>query len=128
MLLFVLLHKIGDTLSKLTLRLLLNDLGFTNDEIAIFDVGVGFWAYLIGIFIGGVLYTRIGLKHSVLLGLVLMGVSNFSFAMLAGAGTAMSAWRGPSASRTPPAASAACSWSPISRRCATCASPPPSTH
>jgi PAT family beta-lactamase induction signal transducer AmpG len=85
-LLFILLHKIGDTLGQLTLRLLLDDMGFSNDEIAIYDVGVGFWAYLIGIFVGGVLYARMGMKRSVLLSLVLMGVSNFSFALLAGAG------------------------------------------
>jgi MFS transporter, PAT family, beta-lactamase induction signal transducer AmpG len=85
-LLFILLHKIGDTLGQLTLRLLLDDMGYSNDEIAIYDVGVGFWAYLIGIFVGGVLYSRLGMKRSVLLSLVLMGVSNFSFALLAGAG------------------------------------------
>ena len=68
------------------LRLLLNDTGFTNDEIAIYDVGVGFWAYLIGIFIGGALYASLGLKRSVLLSLILMAVSNASFALLAGAG------------------------------------------
>ncbi|HVF82696.1 MAG TPA: MFS transporter [Sphingomicrobium sp.] len=85
-LLFVLLHKIGDTLANLTLRLLFDDLGFTNDEIAIYDVGVGFWAYLIGIFVGGVLYAQLGMKRSVLVSLVLMAVSNLSFAVLAGAG------------------------------------------
>jgi PAT family beta-lactamase induction signal transducer AmpG len=85
-LLFILLHKIGDTLGQLTLRLLLDDVGFTNDEIAIYDVGVGFWAYLIGIFVGGVLYSRLGMKRSVLISLILMGVSNFSFALLAQAG------------------------------------------
>ena len=67
-LLFILIHKIGDTLANLTLRLLFDDLGFTNDEIAFYDVGVGFWAYLIGIFVGGVLYARLGMKRSVLLG------------------------------------------------------------
>jgi MFS transporter, PAT family, beta-lactamase induction signal transducer AmpG len=85
-LLFILLHKIGDTLSQLTVRLLFEDLGFTNDEVAIYDVGVGFWAYLIGIFAGGVLYTKLGMKRSVMLSLVLMAVSNFSFAALAAAG------------------------------------------
>lgn len=85
-LLFILLHKIGDTLGQLVLRLLLNDMGYTNDEIAIWDVGVGFWAFLIGIFVGGVLYARIGLKKSVLLALVLMGVSNASYAVLASVG------------------------------------------
>ena len=68
------------------LRLLLDDMGFTNDEIAIWDVGVGFWAYLIGIFVGGVLYAKIGMKRSVLISLILMGVSNCSFAFLAMAG------------------------------------------
>jgi PAT family beta-lactamase induction signal transducer AmpG len=85
-LLFILVHKIGDTLANLTFRLLFDDLGFSNDEIAIYDVGVGFWAYLIGIFIGGVAYARLGLKKSVLIALVLMCISNLSFAGLAAAG------------------------------------------
>ncbi|MET0250601.1 MAG: MFS transporter, partial [Novosphingobium sp.] len=85
-LLFVLLHKIGDTLANLTLRLLFDDLGFSNDQIAAYDVGVGFWAYLIGIFIGGVAYARMGLKRSVLVALWLMALSNLSFAGLAAAG------------------------------------------
>jgi MFS transporter, PAT family, beta-lactamase induction signal transducer AmpG len=85
-LLFILLHKIGDTLGQLVLRLLLDNLHFTNDEIALWDVGVGFWAFLVGIFAGGWLYSAIGLKRSVLLSLILMGVSNASFAFLAMAG------------------------------------------
>lgn len=83
---FILVHKIGDTLANLTFRLLFDDLGFTNDEIAIYDIGVGFWAYLIGIFLGGLGYSRLGLKRSVLIALVLMAVSNLSFAALAAAG------------------------------------------
>jgi PAT family beta-lactamase induction signal transducer AmpG len=82
-LLFVLLHKIGDTLANLTVRLLLDDLHFNNSEIATYDVGFGFFAYLVGIFVGGVLYARMGMKRSVLLSLVLMAVSNLSFAALA---------------------------------------------
>jgi len=85
-LLFVLIHKIGDTLANLTLRLLFRDLGFSNDEVAFFDVGVGFAALLAGIFVGGVLYARLGMKRSVLISLVLMAVSNLSFAALAAAG------------------------------------------
>ncbi len=85
-LLFILVHKIGDTLANLTLRLLFNDLGYSNDEIAVYDVAFGFWAYLAGIFVGGVIYTRLGLKRSVLLALVLMCVSNVSFAVLAALG------------------------------------------
>ena len=85
-LLFILFHKIGDTLSQLTVRLLFNDLGFSNDEIAIYDVGVGFWMYLIGIFVGGVLYAKLGMKRSVMISLVLMGITNLNFAILANIG------------------------------------------
>ena len=52
---FVLVHKVGDTLANLTLRLLFNDMGYSNDEIAVYDIGVGFWAFLVGIFVGGLL-------------------------------------------------------------------------
>jgi MFS transporter, PAT family, beta-lactamase induction signal transducer AmpG len=83
---FVLMHKLGDTLANLTLRLLLDELGYTNAEIAQYDIGFGFIAYLVGIFLGGVLYTRLGLKRSVMLSLILMGVSNLSFAALAAYG------------------------------------------
>jgi PAT family beta-lactamase induction signal transducer AmpG len=85
-LVFVLIHKIGDTLANLTLRLLFQDLGFTNDEIAFYDVGIGFIALLVGVFIGGILYARLGMKRSVLISLVLMAISNLGFAVLAAAG------------------------------------------
>ena len=85
-LVFVLIHKIGDTLANLTLRLLFQDLGFTNDEIAFYDVGIGFIALLVGVFVGGLLYAKFGMKRSVLISLVLMAVSNFGFAALAAAG------------------------------------------
>jgi PAT family beta-lactamase induction signal transducer AmpG len=125
-LLFVLIHKIGDTLANLTLRLLFKDLGFSNDEVAFYDVGVGFVALLVGIFVGGLLYARLGMKRSVLISLVLMAVSNLSFAALAAAGHSnlgMAAAVGFENF----AASAASPSSPISRRCATCALPPRST-
>ena len=85
-LLFVLVHKIGDTLANLTLRLLFQDLGFTNDEIAFYDVFIGFVALLVGVFVGGILYAKLGMKRSVLISLVLMAISNFGFAALAAAG------------------------------------------
>lgn len=85
-LLFVLIHKIGDTLANLTLRLLFQDLGFSNDEIAFYDIGVGFVALLAGVFAGGILYERAGMKRAVLASLVLMAISNLSFAALAAVG------------------------------------------
>ena len=83
---FILVHKIGDTLATLTVRLLLDDLKFSNDEIAVFDVGMGAIAFLVGIFAGGILYSRLGMKRAVLISLILMGVSNLSFAALASVG------------------------------------------
>jgi PAT family beta-lactamase induction signal transducer AmpG len=85
-LLFVLVHKVGDTLGQLTLRLLLNDLAYTNNEIAFYDVGIGFWTYLIGIFVGAWLYVRLGVTRCVYLSLWLMALSNLSFAALAEVG------------------------------------------
>lgn len=85
-LIFVLVHKVGDTLANLTLRLLFEDLGYSNDEIAFYDVGIGFVALLSGVFAGGLLYSSLGMKRSVLVSLVLMAVSNVSFAALAAYG------------------------------------------
>ena len=88
-LLFVLVHKIGDTMANLMIRDLLVGLGFTKDEILYGDVWVGFFALLAGIFVGGVLYAKLGMKRSVLVSLVLMAISNLSFAALAAAGHSM---------------------------------------
>ena len=88
-LLFVLVHKIGDTMANLMIRDLLVGLGFTKDQIAFGDVGIGFFALLAGIFVGGMLYARLGMKRSVMISLILMAVSNISFAALAAAGHSM---------------------------------------
>src|SRR3546814_14198413 len=69
--------------------LLLVGLGFTKDEILVGDVWVGFIALLAGIFVGGWLYARLGMKRSVMISLILMAVSNLSFAALAAAGHSM---------------------------------------
>lgn len=82
-LLFILVHKLGDTIANLSLRLLFVDLGFSKDEIAAWDIGLGLVATLVGIFVGGIIYNRIGMMRAVLLSLVLMAVSNLGFAVLA---------------------------------------------
>jgi MFS transporter, PAT family, beta-lactamase induction signal transducer AmpG len=88
-LLFVLVHKIGDTMANLMIRDLLVGVGFTKDEIAFGDVGVGFVALLVGVFVGGFLYAQLGMKRSLMISLVLMAVSNISFAVLAAVGHSM---------------------------------------
>ncbi len=85
-LLFVVVHKLGDTLANLSLRLLLADLGFSKDAIATYDVGFGLIAFLVGIFIGGIVFARLGMMRAVWISLWLMAVSNLGFALLAMAG------------------------------------------
>jgi PAT family beta-lactamase induction signal transducer AmpG len=66
--------------------LLFHDLGFTKNEVATYDIGVGLIGYLVGLFVGGIVYTRIGMKRAVLVGLVLIACSNLSFSVLAAYG------------------------------------------
>ena len=80
---FVLVHKIGDTVCQLSVRLFYNDMGFTKGEVAYYDVSLGLIGYLAGVFLGGLLYKRLGLAGSVFLSLLLMGVSNAAYAGLA---------------------------------------------
>lgn len=80
---FVLVHKIGDTVCQLSVRLFYNDLGFTKPEVAYYDVTLGLFGYLGGVFLGGIIYKRAGLAASVFLSLLLMGVSNAAYAGLA---------------------------------------------
>jgi PAT family beta-lactamase induction signal transducer AmpG len=80
---FLLVHKIGDTLANLTLRLLFNDIGFSKDEIAAYDVVAGLLAFFLGIFVGGIIYRRFGMMQAVLISLFLMAITNLGFAVLA---------------------------------------------
>jgi len=83
---FIMIHKMGDTIAQLSFRVLFHHLGYTKAEIATYDIGIGLIGYLIGLFVGGIVYTRIGMKRAVLVGLVLIAVSNLSFSALAAAG------------------------------------------
>lgn len=80
---FVLLHKIGDTMANLMVRDLFVSQGFSREEILFADVWVGFLCLMIGIFAGGIVYARWGMKRAVFVSLLLMGISNLSFAFLA---------------------------------------------
>ena len=84
---FILIHKLGDTLANLSLRLLFADLGFDKDVIAAWDVGLGLAATLFGVLAGGIVFNRLGMMRSVMLSLVLMAVSNLGFAWLATVGS-----------------------------------------
>jgi MFS transporter, PAT family, beta-lactamase induction signal transducer AmpG len=82
-LLFILLHKIGDTLANLMVRNMLVELGFTKAEIKWADVNFGTVCLLVGILLGSFIFARLGVKRAVMISLILMMVSNLSFAVLA---------------------------------------------
>ena len=82
-LVFIMIHKMGDTIAQLSFRVLFHHLGYTKAEIATYDIGIGLIGYLVGLFVGGIVYTRIGMKRAVLVGLILIAVSNLNFSLLA---------------------------------------------
>ena len=127
-LLFVLIHKIGDTLANLTLRLLFQDLGFTNRRGGLLRRRHRLRCTAVGIFLGGIIYARLGMKRAVLISLILMAVSNLSFAALAAAGhtnIGMAAAVGFENFASGIGGVTVVAYLP---RCATCASPRPSTR
>jgi len=66
---FVLVHKVGDTMANLMVRDLFVTEGFSKEEILFADVWVGFFSLMVGIFVGGIVYARWGMKKAVLISL-----------------------------------------------------------
>ncbi len=64
-LIFILLYKLGDALSvSLTTPFLVRGLGFSLTTVAVVNKGIGFAATMAGLFIGGLLMTRVSLWRS----------------------------------------------------------------
>jgi MFS transporter, PAT family, beta-lactamase induction signal transducer AmpG len=64
-LIFILFYKLGDALSvSLTTPFLVRGLGFSLTTVAVVNKGIGFAATMAGLFIGGLLMTRISLWRS----------------------------------------------------------------
>ena len=76
----------------MSFRVLFKHLGYSKIEIATYDIGVGLIGYLVGLFVGGLVYTRIGMKRAVLVGLLLVVLSNLSFSLLAALGNPATPW------------------------------------
>jgi MFS transporter, PAT family, beta-lactamase induction signal transducer AmpG len=80
---FVVIYKIGDALASAMTAPFIVDMGFSLEEAAWANKMVGFWALLIGTYIGGSLIYWAGLFRALMIGGILMMVSNLSFAALA---------------------------------------------
>ncbi|MFZ9080421.1 MAG: AmpG family muropeptide MFS transporter, partial [Alphaproteobacteria bacterium] len=83
LLLFVLFFKFGDALLSQMTGALFVDLNYDKSTIANVGKLFGFWAMMIGIFIGGLLVALLGLGKTLLVSGLLQGFSNIAFWRLA---------------------------------------------
>lgn len=83
MLVFILLYKVGDNMAAALSTPFYLDMGFSKTEIGAVVKLVGFWATMIGSFLGGVVILRTGINRSLWLFGVLQMVSTAGFAVLA---------------------------------------------
>lgn len=82
-LLFVIFYKIADTLIITMQSKFYVTMGFSNSEIAYITKGLGFVMTLLGLFIGGIVFYRLGTFKSLLLAGILQITSNFLFIWVA---------------------------------------------
>lgn len=89
-LLFISMFRISDITMGVMANPFYLDLGFTKTEIAWVAKGFGFFMMLIGAAIGGVMVARYGIMRPLLLGAILVAVTNLLFAFLAKIGADLS--------------------------------------
>lgn len=82
-LLFILLYKIGDTMASGITTPFYLDIGFTKTQIGTIVKLFGFWATIIGAFVGGVLLTRFGIYKCLWLFGILQMMATTGFIALA---------------------------------------------
>lgn len=82
-LLFVIFYKIADTLISTLQSKFYVTMGFSNSEIAYITKGIGFIMTLAGLFIGGIIYYRLGTFKSLLISGILQISSNLLFIWVA---------------------------------------------
>lgn len=85
-LLFILLYKIGDTMASGITTPFYMEMGFSKAEIGTIVKLFGFWATIIGAFVGGVLLTRLGLYKCLWLFGILQMMATSGFVILAEVG------------------------------------------
>lgn len=81
--LFIVLFKIPDYMAAALADLLMLDLGFTKEQIALWSLGVGTAATIPGVIIGGVIASKMGLARSLIVFGVAQAVSNAGYLVLA---------------------------------------------
>lgn len=82
----IVFYKFGDAMLGRMSGVFYVDLGFTKVEIANYTKTVGLVSTLLGVALGGWVTIRIGIMRALFLGIVLMTLTNLSFALLAASG------------------------------------------
>lgn len=83
---FIMCYKLGDAFAGKMVTPFLQDLGFTNTELAFYLKTFGLFATLIGSLIGGIIVYKFGTFVSLFIGGILQMLSNLMFLALAHAG------------------------------------------
>ena len=89
-LIFIALYRISDVVLGNLAHPFYIDMGYSKEEIANISKIFGFFPALIGAFVGGVLVVRYGVLRILLLGAVLVAITNLMFAGLASSGKSLS--------------------------------------
>jgi PAT family beta-lactamase induction signal transducer AmpG len=79
----IVLYKFGDAMLGRMTGTFYVDLGLTKIEIVEYTKTVGLVATLLGVFLGGITCARLGTMRALMLGAVLMMITNLAFALLA---------------------------------------------
>jgi len=82
-LVFILLYKLGDSLVGITGNLFLRELSFSKTEIGAIQGGMGFLATTVGVLVGGVVMSRIGINRALWSFGILQLLSNLGYYALA---------------------------------------------
>jgi MFS transporter, PAT family, beta-lactamase induction signal transducer AmpG len=80
---FILLYKLGDALVGNMANPFLIATGFSKAEIGVIQGGMGFFATTVGVFVGGLIMTKMGMYRSLWLFGLLQLLSNFGYYLLA---------------------------------------------
>lgn len=85
-LVFILLYKLGDSLVGITGNLFLREISFSKTEIGAVQGGMGFIATTVGVLVGGIVLTKIGINRALWVFGILQLFSNLGYYALAIAG------------------------------------------
>ncbi len=86
MLAFIFLFKIGEAFLGRMSIVFYKEIGFTNDDIAIYSKLINWWVTIVFAILGSLVNLRLGIVRGLLIGGVAMAGSNLLFAWIAGVG------------------------------------------